>query len=51
MHQSINTKAAPVVQQQWLKQQQHNVCGGFGGRQVAAVALVAALAMALAEQW
>jgi hypothetical protein len=39
------------VQQQWLKQQQCIVGGGFGGQQVAAVTLVAELAMALAEQW
>jgi hypothetical protein len=44
-------KVAPAVQQQQLKQQQCNVGGSFGGQWVAAVALVAALAMALAEQW
>jgi hypothetical protein len=44
-------KAALAVQRQRLKRQQCNVGGGFGGRRVAAGALVAALAMALAEQW
>jgi hypothetical protein len=44
-------KVAPAVQRQWLKQQQCNVSGGFDGRRVVAVVLVAALAMALAEQW
>ncbi len=34
-----------------LKLQQCDVDGGFGGQQVAAVALVVALAMALVEQW
>ncbi len=47
----MKTKAAPVEQRQWLKQQQCNIGGGFGGQQVAALALVAALAIALAEQW
>jgi hypothetical protein len=40
-----------MAQQQQLKRQQGNVGGGFGGRWVAAVALVAALAMASTEQW
>jgi hypothetical protein len=41
-----------VAQWQWLKHQQCNVGGhGFGGGRVVAVALVAALVMASAEQW
>jgi hypothetical protein len=36
---------------QQLKRQQCDVGGSFGGRWVAAVALVAALAMALPDQW
>jgi hypothetical protein len=44
-------KAAPTAQRQRLKQQQFNVDGGFGGQWVVAVALIAALAMALVEQW
>jgi hypothetical protein len=50
-HWQIKTKAAPAVQQQWLKQQQCNISGGFGGQWVVAVALMAALTMALVEQW
>jgi hypothetical protein len=42
--------SSAAAQQQRLMQQQCNVSGGFGGRQVSAVALVATLAMALAEQ-
>jgi hypothetical protein len=34
-----------------LKQQQHNISSNFGIQQVVVGALVAALAMALGEQW
>jgi hypothetical protein len=47
----IKTKAAPAAQRQQLKQQRCNVSGGFGGQRVVAVALMAALTMALVEQW
>jgi hypothetical protein len=40
-----------ATQRQGLNQQQCNVGNGFRGWWVAAVALVAVLAMALAEQW
>jgi hypothetical protein len=39
------------VQRQRLKQQQRDVGVNFGGRRVAAVALVAALVMVSVEQW
>jgi hypothetical protein len=42
---------APAVQRQRLKQQRHNVGGGFCGQWVAVVALVAVLAMVSVEQW
>jgi hypothetical protein len=44
-------KSVPVAQQQWLKQQQHNVGGSFARQLVVAVVMVAVLAMALAKQW
>jgi hypothetical protein len=44
-------KAVPAAQQQRLKQQQRDVGAGFDGQRVAAMALMAALAMASAEQW
>jgi hypothetical protein len=44
-------KVALAAQWQRLKQQQHSIGSGFGRGRVASVALVAALAMALAEQW
>jgi hypothetical protein len=44
-------KVAPAAQRQRLKCQQCGDSVGFGGRWVAAAALVALLPMALAEQW
>jgi hypothetical protein len=42
---------APAAQWQRLEQQQCSIGDGFGGRQVAVVALVAVMVMALVEQW
>jgi hypothetical protein len=43
--------SSTVAQRQRLRWQQCNIGGSFGRQRVAAVALVAALAMVLAEQW
>ncbi len=47
----IKSKVAPAAQLQWLKQQKQDAGGGFSGQLVVVVTLVAALAMASAEQW
>jgi hypothetical protein len=48
---ACKTKVAAVAQWQRLKQQSCTIGGGFCEQRVVAVALVAVLAMASAEQW
>jgi hypothetical protein len=45
----MKAEVTPAAQQQWLKQQQCNVCGSCDRQLVVAVALVAGLVMALVE--